>query len=133
VAVKKTLLVASVVLTLGLAGFLQLAVAGQGGEESPHWYVVVCHRTLSATNPFVLIVVAEESTQVGNQPQGGGHKESGAPPGHEEDFFVPGYAPTTDHKAALEFAKDNKGNELDVCVPSAPPAKGQEGAAPVTG
>jgi hypothetical protein len=132
---RKTAFVSILVLILGLAGLLQIASAGQGGEESPHLYVVVCHRTGSATNPFVLIVVAEESTQLGNQPNGGGHKESGSP-AHEGDFFVPGFDPTPDHKAALAFAKENRGNELAVCVPSekeAPPAEEEEGAVPVTG
>jgi len=134
--VRKSAFIASVVLILGLAGLLQVASARQGGEEGSHLYVVVCHRTGSATNPFVLIVVAEESTQLGIQPNGGGHKESGAPPGHDGDFFVPGFDPTTDHQAALAFAKANRGNEAAVCVPAvaeAPPAQGQQGAAPVTG
>ena len=136
---RKTAFITSAVLILGLAGLLQVASARQGGEESPHWYVVVCHRTLSATNPFVLIVVAEESTQLGIQPQGGGHKAIEAPPGHDGDFFVPGFAPTTDHQAALAFAKANRGDEASVCVagepgvPEAPPAQGQSGAVPVTG
>jgi hypothetical protein len=137
---RKTAFIASAVLILGLGGLLQVAAARIGGEESPHQYVVVCHRTGSATNPFVLIVVAEESTQLGVQPQGGGHKVDSAPPGHDGDFFVPGFAPTTNHQAALAFAKANRGNEDAVCapagapgVPQAPPAQGQQGAAPVTG
>jgi hypothetical protein len=140
--ILRTGAVIGTVMALGLVGLLQVAGAGQGGEESPHLWVVVCHRTLSATNPFVLIVVAEESTQLGDQPNGGGHKESGGPPGHQGDFFVPGFNPTEDHQAALAFAKENKGNELAVCIPSAPPttppptappAEKQPGAVPVTG
>lgn len=130
---KRTVFVSILALVLGFLGLLQIASAGQGGEVKPHQYVVVCHRTGSATHPFVLIVVAEESTSLGNQPNGGGHKESGSP-GHEGDFFVPGFKLTTDHQAALAFVRANRGNELAVCLlPEAPPAPGQPGAAPVTG
>jgi hypothetical protein len=124
-----------------LVALFQFAAALQGGEESPHRWVVVCHGTGSSTNPFVLVVVAEEATTGAVDGTHGGHQEEGAPPGHEGDVFLSVVEGFSSHKDALEFAHANRGNEEALCteevtppgVPPANPAPGAPGVAPVTG
>jgi hypothetical protein len=121
----RTRFIVATALAASLFGLIQVAGAGRGGEENPHQYLVICHRTHSATNPFVVIVTAEEAGIVAHK---GGGPDSPQPPGHEGDKV---FGPFT-HAAAKALAAQG----ISICeeeVPPAPPAGGQQGAVPVTG
>ncbi len=135
---RKTALLTSLVLILGLAGLLQIASAKPGG----YGWVVLCHRTESSRpgRQFVLIVVGAPATTVNGFH--GGHHETGSPPGHQGDVYLDTTVfSSASHQAALEFARENRHN-VGLCVskvpgvpgvPGAPPAQAKPGVAPVTG
>jgi hypothetical protein len=125
----RTRFVVATALAASLFGLIQVAGALQGGEEKPHQWLVICHRTHSATNPFVVIVTAEEAGFVAHK---AGGPDSPQPPGHEGDKV---FGPFDSHAEAKALAAQG----VSICeeevphLPPAPPAGGQQGAVPVTG
>lgn len=124
--------VISLVMALGLVGLLQVAGAAKGGEEHPHLWLVICHRTHSATNPFVVIVTAEEAGIVAHK---AGGSDTPQPPGHEGDIV---FGPFSSHSAAQALAAEG----TSICeeevtpppkVPPAAPPTPAPGAPAVTG
>jgi hypothetical protein len=126
--------VVTTVMALGLVGLLQVAGAAKGGEENPHQWLVICHRTHSATNPFVVILTAEEAGIVAHK---AGGPDSPQPPGHEGDIV---FGPFTSHSAAQSLAAEG----TSICeeevthgppptVPPAVPPTPAPGAPSVTG